>query len=123
MRRSAVRTAIIVPLVLLFATPLGAGAVQRDDGAGQRQRAPVVRVRMLDAGGNRFRPATVTIDRGTRIRWVNVGDKDHTTTSNTGEWDRWLDPGERFTRRFRVAGSFSYRCTIHPEMVGRIVVT
>jgi plastocyanin len=107
-------------LVLLLGAPLGAEAAQPDE---QRQRAPVVRVRMLDRGGNnRFRPATVTIDRGTRVRWVNVGNDDHTTTSNTGAWDRWLDPGERFTRRFRTAGTFPYRCTIHPEMVGTVVV-
>ncbi len=72
--------------------------------------------------GNRFRPATLTVARGTRVRWVNSDNVSHTTTSNTGVWAATLSPGERFARRFRRAGEFNYRCTIHTGMIGRIVV-
>jgi plastocyanin len=120
MSRVAVRTVIIASLALLPAAPVGADAVQPDDGFGQRQRAPVVRVRMLD--GLRFGPAIVRIDRGTRVRWVNASGLTHTTSSNAGAWDRSLGPGERFTRRFRTTGRFPYHCEIHAGMTGTIVV-
>ena len=78
------------------------------------------RVRMVD--GNVFRPGRITIARGDRVRWVNRASVTHTTTSNGGRWNETLQPGERFSRRFRRAGSFGYRCTIHAGMTGTIVV-
>ena len=78
------------------------------------------RVRMVD--GNTFRPGRITIARGDRVRWVNRASVTHTTTSNGGLWNETLQPGERFSRRFRRAGSFGYRCTIHAGMTGTIVV-
>jgi plastocyanin len=75
---------------------------------------------MLD--GQRFGPAIVRIDRGTRVRWVNASGLTHTTTSNGDAWDRALAPGERFTRRFRTTGRFPYHCEIHAGMTGTIVV-
>ena len=78
------------------------------------------RVRMVD--GNAFRPRSITISRGDRVRWVNRAGVTHTTTSNRGLWNETLQPGERFSRRFRRAGTFRYQCTIHSGMTGTIVV-
>jgi len=81
----------------------------------------VERIRIVD---NAYRPRGITIARGTSIRWVNAGDVLHTSTSNTSLWNSGLlDPGETFSRVFRRAGTFSYTCTLHPAMTGRIVVT
>jgi plastocyanin len=78
------------------------------------------RVRMVD---DAFRPRNVTISRGTRVRWVNAGDNDHTSTA-TGMWDSGLlDPGETYRRVFRQSGTFSYFCTAHPGMRGTITVS
>lgn len=79
--------------------------------------AVTVRVKMRD---DVFRPQTVTIDRGDRVRWVNRGERPHTTTGDT--WNAVLDPGETYSKRFRRAGTYSYVCTFHPGMTGRIVV-
>lgn len=70
-----------------------------------------------------FSPASVTIRRGTIIRWTNRGRLVHTTTSNQGLWDRTLRPGESVNRRFSSPGTFAYRCTIHRAMTGSIRVT
>ena len=78
------------------------------------------RVRMVD--GNVFQPGRITIARGDRVRWINRASVTHTTTSNGGLWNETLQPGERFSRRFRRAGTFGYRCTIHAGMTGTIVV-
>jgi plastocyanin len=83
-------------------------------------------VRMKDGAGsteNFFRPKTMRVDKGTRVKWVNRGSRPHTTTHNTGKWDSGtLNPGESFTRRFRKTGTFRYHCQIHTGMTGKIVV-
>ncbi|HSJ50192.1 MAG TPA: cupredoxin domain-containing protein, partial [Actinomycetota bacterium] len=78
------------------------------------------RVRIVD---NRFRPRSVTVERGTRVRWSNAGRNAHTVTADNGSFDSGpLAPGDRFRRRFRRVGTFTYHCTIHPRMSGTIQV-
>ncbi len=80
-----------------------------------------VRVRMADRYRNVFRPRTVRIERGDSVRWVNVGNVTHTATADT--WDSGaVNPRERYVRRFRRAGEFRYRCVLHPEMTGVVIV-
>jgi plastocyanin len=119
-KRSPVRAAVVCLLALSLAVPATAAASRRP--SAERARA-VERIRAVDAGANRFRPARLTVSRGTRVRFVNAGSLTHTTTSATGLWDENLSPGESFTRRFRRAGTFRFSCTIHPEMQGTIRVT
>lgn len=70
-----------------------------------------------------FSPKTVTVARGTTIKWVNRGESAHTTTARSGAWDRTLSSGQSYSRRFTRAGSFRYFCKFHDGMVGKIVVT
>jgi plastocyanin len=119
-KSSCARIAVVAATVVALMVP---SAVSAEPRAGRRGLGPlgaVQRVKMVD--GNRFRPPTLTVARGTKVRWVNRDNVPHTTTSNTGIWDATLAPGERFARRFRRTGEFDYRCTIHTGMVGRIVV-
>jgi plastocyanin len=108
------RTIRSVPLLFLVVLVLVVGLAAPASGGGSGPR----RVRIVD---NRFRPRTVTIDRGTAIRWVNRGTRDHTATGRT--WSSGvLDPGDSFRRRFNRRGTFAYRCTIHATMRGTVVV-
>ena len=118
MRRSLVRTAVVAAIAFPLVLPGGPIASARDE----RPRGQLARVTMPGGTVNRFRPARLTIDRGDRVRWVNNDSVTHTTTSNDNDWNARVAPGDTFTRRFRQAGTFRYRCTIHPEMVGTIVV-
>jgi len=119
---AALATALALA-VALQAVPSGA-APRREPGPGTPRvvaLASVERVRIVDFA---FRPRRLEVPKGTRVRWVNRGDVAHTTTSTTGLWDSGaLAPGETFSRVFRTRGTFRYRCTIHPDMTGRIVVT
>jgi plastocyanin len=82
--------------------------------------ASVARVRIVD---DRFRPRTITVSRGTLVRWVNRGNHTHTVTSSPGLWDSGLlSSGTSFSRRFRRRGTFRYFCRVHPTMTGTIVV-
>jgi plastocyanin len=106
---------IAVIAVFAFALVVPTAAAEQPLGTTETHR-----VRMVD--GNVFRPGRITIARGDRVRWVNRDDVTHTTTSNGGLWNETLQPGERFSRRFRRAGTFRYHCMIHSGMTGRIIV-
>lgn len=112
--------AVVLAIVLVLPA---VAAADRTAATGHAASAAVAveRVRIVDFA---FRPRRVTVERGTRVRWVNRGAVAHTSTSTKGLWDSGLlAQGEGFTRVFRKAGTFRYLCTVHPAMTGRIVVT
>ena len=115
--RSAVPCLAVALALLVLVPPVEA----RERGNEPRGATVVVRVRIVDKA---FRPRNLSIARGTVVRWVNRGDRGHTTTSDTSIWDsNALSPGEAFRRRFRRMGSFGYHCTIHSGMTATITVT
>ena len=116
MKRSIVACAALLLMLVVLAPEVAA----RPAGDGPTGTTSRVRVRIVD---NAFRPGRVTVDRGTVVKWVNRDNITHTTTSNSGLWDRSLFPGDSFRRRFRQRGRFRYHCTIHANMTGRIIVT
>ena len=88
---------------------------------GIRGVTEVVKIRIVD---DRYRNGTITISRGTVVKWTNRGNNTHTTTSDSGVWDSGnLSPGDGFRRKFRHTGTFAYHCEIHPTMHGTITVT
>ena len=114
--RAAIRCMAVTLALVVLAPAVGA----HERGAGTSGATQVARVRIIDFA---FRPRNLTIARGTVVRWVNRGDRTHTTTSNTSLWNHTLAPGETFRRRFRRMGTFAYHCSIHPQMTGTITVT
>ncbi|MFE9399264.1 cupredoxin family copper-binding protein [Streptomyces flavidovirens] len=70
-----------------------------------------------------FVPQSVTVNAGDSVRWINNDNTDHTTTSDGPGWDSGdLPPGSSFTRTFTTSGTFSYHCSLHPDMTGTITV-
>jgi plastocyanin len=71
-----------------------------------------------------FKPAKVTIKRGTKVRWINKDSTAHTATANNGRsFDSGrLGKGQRYTHTFKSAGKKPYHCEIHPDMRGSVVV-
>jgi plastocyanin len=112
-----VKTLPRIVVIAVFAIALVVPSASAEEPLGTTETH---RVRMVD--GNAFRPGRITISRGDRVRWINRTSVTHTTTSNGGLWNETLQPGERFSRRFRRAGTFRYMCTIHAGMTGTIVV-
>ena len=74
--------------------------------------------------GNRaFVPGNLEISVGTTVTWTNTDSVGHTSTSNGSGWDSGLiAPGRGFSFTYQTAGTFPYHCTIHPGMVGTVVV-
>ena len=71
-----------------------------------------------------FKPAQITIKRGTKVRWINKDSTAHTATANNGRsFDSGrLSTGQRYTHTFKSAGKKPYHCEIHSDMKGRITV-
>ncbi|HKH37476.1 MAG TPA: cupredoxin family copper-binding protein [Rubrobacter sp.] len=72
----------------------------------------------------RFKPANITIKRGTKVRWINRDSTTHTATANKKRsFDSGrLSPGQSYTHTFKRAGKQRYHCEIHPDMMGSVVV-
>ena len=70
-----------------------------------------------------FGPNELKIAVGTTVTWTNRDDIPHTVVSNDGVFkSKVLDTDEKFSFTFSKAGTFPYFCSIHPKMVGKVVV-
>ena len=74
--------------------------------------------------GNRaYAPDDVNVSAGDTVTWMNNDSIEHTSTSDGNGWNSGVvAPGARFSFTFQTAGTFSYHCSIHPGMVGTVVV-
>ncbi len=69
-----------------------------------------------------FRPETVVVARGATVRWTNSDVFTHAATvGGVGETGP-LRPGAAGRVRFERAGSYSYDCPFHPQMMKGVVV-
>ena len=70
-----------------------------------------------------FGPADVTVKAGSTITWTNRDDIPHTVVSPDKVFkSKVLDTDDHFSFTFASPGTFTYFCSIHPKMTGRIVV-
>ena len=70
-----------------------------------------------------YSPATLTVKAGTQVTWTNHDDMPHTVTSEDQSFkSKALDTDEKFTFTPSKPGTYSYYCTIHPKMTGKLVV-
>jgi plastocyanin len=70
-----------------------------------------------------FMPTTLTVNAGAEVSWVNKDDEPHTVVSDAGLFRSGaLDTGESFSFKFDKPGTYHFTCSIHPRMVGTIIV-
>jgi plastocyanin len=71
-----------------------------------------------------FIPATLTVPPGAKVTWTNNDDVPHTvvSTNNAFTHSPALDTDDAFSYTFTKAGTYEYFCSVHPKMVGKIVV-
>jgi plastocyanin len=70
-----------------------------------------------------FQPASLQVKLGSTVTWLNKDEEPHTVTSDTGLFHSGaIDTNESFSFRFDEAGTYHFTCSIHPRMVGTIVV-
>jgi plastocyanin len=70
-----------------------------------------------------YNPNPVSVTVGTTVTWTNNDTTAHTATGDDGTWNSGtMLPGATFSRTFNTAGTFTYHCTIHPNMVASVMV-
>ena len=70
-----------------------------------------------------FGPDTLTVPVNSTVTWVNKDDLPHTVSSTDGAFkSKALDTDDKYSYTFSKAGTYAYYCSIHPKMVGKIVV-
>lgn len=88
--------------------------------SGEAERT--AKVEMVDYS---FEPPTVTIQAGGKVIWQNEGEEPHTATADDGSFDTGtIESGKLKSEAaaFKKPGTFSYICTIHPQMKGTVEV-
>src|ERR1700682_1232428 len=70
-----------------------------------------------------FTPPDLIVAPGTTVTWTNADDSPHTVREKDGKFkSAALDTDDTFAQTFTTPGEYEYFCSIHPRMVGKIVV-
>jgi plastocyanin len=73
--------------------------------------------------GFAFNPAELEVKVGTAVTWTNEDSAAHTVVADDGSFKSGdIAQGQSFSFTFTKAGTFQYKCTVHPSMVGQIIV-
>jgi plastocyanin len=99
-------------------------------GAGQSKTVSIVKDASNPSSTEPYNPSPLSIPVGTTVTWINNDNTGHTVTEgnpsgNTpanGFDSGILAPGKTFTHTFDTAGTIQYYCTLHPTMLGEVIV-
>ena len=70
-----------------------------------------------------FQPMSLTVKAGSTVTWTNMDEEPHTVVSTGGAFrSNALDTKDSFSFKFDQPGTYRFVCSIHPQMVGTIVV-
>ena len=73
-----------------------------------------------------FNPASITINAGDTMRWVNYDPIAHTATfkgdASAPAWEVMIDAGKSAELKLDQIGTFAYFCRFHPNMKAEVVV-
>jgi len=79
-----------------------------------------------------YDPSPANVAVGTTVTWTNNDATLHTVYSGTPDdsansgklfQSTYMAKGQTFEHKFDTAGTFDYYCTLHPFMLGKIVVS
>jgi len=104
--------ALAIVLIMMAGRAKGFGATTEDN--------PATEVKIDNFV---FAPNPVTVPAGTTIRWTNRDDIPHNVVAEDKSFkSKVMDTDESFTYTFSKPGTYTYFCSIHPKMTGKIVV-
>jgi plastocyanin len=113
----------IAGLIATLALGIGVlGAGRKSVVASAQEKPSVMEVKIDNFS---FGPAALTVSAGTMVTWTNRDDIPHTVVSTDDPKifkSKVLDTDEKFSFTFSKAGTYSYFCSIHPKMTGKVIV-
>jgi plastocyanin len=115
------RTGLVLGAVGL--TALLAAALPELTAAGEAVVAAAASPATVKIDNFAFAPAILTVTAGTTVTWKNEDDSPHRIGDKNGTFkSAALDTDDTFSHSFAAPGEYPYICTIHPYMVGKVVV-
>ena len=71
-----------------------------------------------------FSPKMFIVPAGATVTWINHDTVPHVISSADNQFQKSppSQPGQSFSNTFATRGSYSYFCSIHPRMTGKIIV-
>lgn len=78
----------------------------------------------IDISNFAFAPSDLVVKVGDTVTWTNKDIVPHTITSDSGTElaSNSLGTGNSYSHTFNQAGTFSYHCSIHTSMKGKVTV-
>jgi plastocyanin len=72
-----------------------------------------------------FTPGVLTVKTGTTVTFINKDDVPHliVNTQNRFKASPVLDTDQRYSVTIMKSGTYDYFCSLHPKMVGKIIVS
>lgn len=119
MQNNLFRSISLALIGILLGVALGQGP--KSDAA---ERKGATEAQQVTIDNFSFAPAALEIGAGTTVTWINKDDVPHTvvSTNNGFKHSPVLDTDDRFSTVFSTPGTYEYYCSIHPKMVGKIIV-
>ncbi|MFD1050619.1 plastocyanin/azurin family copper-binding protein, partial [Kibdelosporangium lantanae] len=94
--------------------------------AGHAAASPKAAAKNVEMMGYKFTPATLTVAVGDTVTWTNHDQAPHNVVVTDGP-EKFTSPllqtGQSFTYTFAKAGTYSYYCSVHPDMTAKVTVT
>lgn len=118
MKRLLVAAASIAfaPLVLPAVASAGLGGCIGDYPADGRGESVHIKNMCFD-------PLVIRVAKGATVRWSNADASVHNIVGTGFKWgSEDLRPGDSVSFRFKKSGIYPFACTIHPLMIGAVVV-
>jgi plastocyanin len=84
---------------------------------------PANGVTQVVAKDNRFSPAAIQVPAGTQVTWAFEDGLVPHNVVGEGWGSKEPRRSGTFRHSFEQPGTYSYACTLHPEMTGRVAVT
>ena len=83
----------------------------------RRARRAAVAIKML-----RLRPRGADGHAGTTVTWINQDDIPHTVVADDKSFNPRCWTATRLSFTFTKPGEYGYFCSLHPHMVGKVIV-
>jgi plastocyanin len=109
----------IAAIILVFAMVAGRAGNSSSAAAAEKPAAETA----IKIDNFTFSPNTLTLPVGSTVRWTNHDDIPHNVVSEDKSFkSKVMDTDEQFSYTFTKPGTYTYFCSIHPKMTGKIVV-
>lgn len=113
--RQAILAMLVIGSALAFGLPAAAGG----GGCHEFTEGTTTEVNL---DNNCFGPTVARVPVGTTITWTNTDSWEHNVYSPAFADSGILAPGDRYSFTFDEPGVYPYVCTLHPGMMGTVVV-